>query len=216
MRIWQLNEAPKKPFSYSLCHQITLQQLSDRLSINPGPKPYSSVSTCGIWTIRKTMTLLNLLSPGLYHLRLDKNFSSPYRHVVSSTWQQMAEEILLNTGDRWCHPSFVLQQFLKIPILEQLHFYSKNISTGTSTFDCSKLYSSCVYTVPYCTLHKATQAKPSNSSVHTGMKLTMLQTVSPTNAPAKVLVIADTLNTTANSIQLGQFRYAHRSYKGAQ
>lgn len=47
------------------------------------------------------------------------------------------------------------------------------------------------------------------------MKLTMLQTVSPTNAPAKVLVIADTLNTTANSIQLGQLRYARRSYKGA-
>lgn len=44
----------------------------------------------------------------------------------------------------------------------------------------------------------------------------MLQTVSPTNAPPKVLVIADTLNTTANSIQLSQLKYAHRSYKGAQ
>lgn len=45
---------------------------------------------------------------------------------------------------------------------------------------------------------------------------TMLQSVSPTNAPPKVLVIADTLNTTANSIRVSHLRYAHRSYKGAQ
>lgn len=43
---------------------------------------------------------------------------------------------------------------------------------------------------------------------------TMLQSVSPKNAPPKVLVVADTLNTTAN-IQLSQLRYTHRSYKGA-
>lgn len=44
----------------------------------------------------------------------------------------------------------------------------------------------------------------------------MLQTVSPTDAPPKVLVIADTLNTTANNIRLSQLRYAQRRYKGAQ
>lgn len=71
------------------------------LSINPGLKPYSSISKCGIWIIRKTMTRLNYFLQGCNTWHWTKIFplhTDMWWAVHGNRWQKRSFWILETGG----------------------------------------------------------------------------------------------------------------------